>query len=55
MLIYTILGGFLAESASVFMQAIVMIIALAVAVFIDIAGRQLFPTAHLTASDAVEE
>ncbi len=36
-LAYTILGGFLAESASDFMQAIVMIIALAVIVAISIA------------------
>ncbi len=35
-LIYTILGGFLAESASDFMQGIVMIIALAVIVIISI-------------------
>ncbi len=35
-LLYTILGGFLAESASDFMQAIVMIIALAVIVVIGI-------------------
>lgn len=34
-LIYTILGGFLAESASDFMQAIVMIIALAIIVIIS--------------------
>lgn len=34
-LLYTILGGFLAESASDFMQAIVMIIALAVVVIIS--------------------
>ena len=33
-LVYTILGGFLAESASDFMQAIVMIIALTVAVIL---------------------
>ena len=33
-LVYTILGGFLAESASDFMQAIVMIIALTVVVII---------------------
>ena len=36
-LVYTILGGFLAESASDFMQAIVMIIALAVIVIISTA------------------
>ncbi len=36
-LLYTILGGFLAESASDFMQAIVMIVALAVIVIIGIA------------------
>ena len=35
-LLYTILGGFLAESASDFMQAIVMIIALAVIVIVGI-------------------
>ncbi len=35
-LLYTILGGFLAESASDFMQAIVMIIALAVIVIIGV-------------------
>ncbi len=35
-LIYTILGGFLAESASDFMQAIVMVIALAVIVIIGV-------------------
>ncbi len=35
-LIYTLLGGFLAESASDFMQAIVMIIALAVIVIIGV-------------------
>ena len=35
-LLYTILGGFLAESASDFMQAIVMIIALAVVVIIGV-------------------
>ena len=34
-LVYTILGGFLAESASDFMQAIVMIIALSVIVIIS--------------------
>lgn len=36
-LIYTILGGFLAESASDFMQAIVMIVALTVIVIIGVA------------------
>ena len=35
-LAYTLLGGFLAESASDFMQAIVMIIALAVVVIIAV-------------------
>ncbi len=35
-LIYTVLGGFLAESASDFMQAIVMVIALAVIVIIGV-------------------
>lgn len=35
-LIYTILGGFLAESASDFMQALVMIVALAVVVIIGV-------------------
>ncbi len=35
-LVYTILGGFLAESASDFMQAIVMVVALAVIVIISI-------------------
>ncbi len=35
-LIYTILGGFLAESASDFMQAIVMVVALAVIVIIGV-------------------
>ncbi|MBR4287873.1 MAG: sodium/proline symporter [Clostridia bacterium] len=35
-LLYTLLGGFLAESASDFMQAIVMIIALALVVFLGI-------------------
>lgn len=37
-LIYTILGGFLAESASDFMQAIVMIIALAVIVIMGVSA-----------------
>ena len=37
-LIYTIIGGFLAESASDFMQAIVMIIALVVVVFVGTAA-----------------
>ena len=37
-LVYTILGGFLAESASDFMQAIVMIIALAVGVIVGTAS-----------------
>lgn len=37
-LLYTILGGFLAESASDFMQAVVMIIALAVIVIIGVAN-----------------
>lgn len=37
-LVYTILGGFLAESASDFMQAIVMIIALAVVVIVGTAN-----------------
>ena len=33
-LVYTLIGGFLAESASDFMQALVMIIALGVIVFV---------------------
>ena len=37
-LLYTILGGFLAESASDFMQAIVMILALSVVVILSIAN-----------------
>ncbi len=37
-LLYTLLGGFLAESASDFMQAIVMIIALAVVVILGVAN-----------------
>ena len=37
-LIYTILGGFLAESASDFMQAIVMVIALAVVVVVGVSA-----------------